>query len=381
VAPSGRALLRTTRRARGCRARRLIAVALCGLLSAAGPARSAPVIFDTDMAIDDWFALLWLARAPDAELIGVTMAASGESRCAPSLANAASLLEVAGQTGNVTLACGPEPPLDGWFVFPAAWRHDAETLSGVDVPASDRPHVDPSRPIADVLHELVAKAETPPVIVATGPLTNIELWLDAYPDDAGRVERLVVMGGAFDAPGNMIVPGFTDHHPNRFAEWNLYIDPVAAAQVFEADVPTTLVPLDATNQVQVDAEYAAAWKTGIESDAARFVDRVFDVNDWFIASGEYYFWDVLAAIVAFDPSLCIGDEHPVRVAHDETEARWVAGSDFSYPAERHGGGPRRHLDPATAGITREAEEGTPVRICRDSDRQKVLARFREVINR
>jgi hypothetical protein len=51
-------------------------------------------------------------------------------------------------------------------------------------------------------------------VLATGPLTNVAQWLERYPDDREAVDRLVIMGGTIDAPGNIIVPGFTDDHPN-----------------------------------------------------------------------------------------------------------------------------------------------------------------------
>ena len=57
------------------------------------------------------------------------------------------------------------------------------------------------------------------------------------------------MGGAVRVKGNIIVPGFTDHLQNRVAEWNIYIDPVAAQKVFRSRVTKALVPLNAANQV------------------------------------------------------------------------------------------------------------------------------------
>jgi inosine-uridine nucleoside N-ribohydrolase len=69
-------------------------------------------------------------------------------------------------------------------------------------------------------------------MLATGPLTNIAQWLARHPDDRAGVDRLVIMGGALDVPGNIIVPGFTDDHPNTRAEWNIYVDPVPRTRCF-----------------------------------------------------------------------------------------------------------------------------------------------------
>ena len=63
--------------------------------------------------------------------------------------------------------------------------------------------------------------------------------LEADAAALGRVGRLVIMGGAVDVPGNV----------TPTAEFNMHVDPEAAAHVFAADVPIDLVPLDATHQV------------------------------------------------------------------------------------------------------------------------------------
>src|SRR5690606_29975523 len=62
------------------------------------------------------------------------------------------------------------------------------------------------------------------LLVALGPLTNLALALKLDPSLPGRIARLVVMGGAVTAHGN-ITPG---------AEFNVYFDPEAAHIVFEA---------------------------------------------------------------------------------------------------------------------------------------------------
>ena len=58
--------------------------------------------------------------------------------------------------------------------------------------------------------------------VATGPLTNLALALRAEPALPGLLRRLVIMGGAFDYRGNT----------TPVAEWNISVDPEAAAEVF-----------------------------------------------------------------------------------------------------------------------------------------------------
>jgi hypothetical protein len=61
-----------------------------------------------------------------------------------------------------------------------------------------------------------------------------------------------------------------------------------------------LVGLDVTNKVSVTERIRGELQGPRDNPAAAFWDAVLDANDWFIDSGEYYFWDVLAALVVVD---------------------------------------------------------------------------------
>jgi ribokinase len=78
-------------------------------------------------------------------------------------------------------------------------------------------------------------------IIALGPLTNIARAIQLAPDTMQQLGRLVIMGGAIGVPGNV----------TPTAEFNIFVDPHAAAIVFAAGLPITLVPLDVTRQVRL----------------------------------------------------------------------------------------------------------------------------------
>lgn len=334
-----------------------------------------PVIFDTDMAIDDWAALLFLLREPAIDLRAVTVAGSGESHCEPAEKNALALMDLTLPGNGVPVACGDPWPLDGYFVFPTAWQEDMDKLSGVSVPASDRRPYDGHG--VELIHAAIEDSDRPVVLLATGPLTNIAQWLDRYPQDRNRVSRLVIMGGALDARGNIIVPGFTDNNPNTRAEWNLYVDPVAASRVLEAGLPVELVGLDVTNHVQVTPAFAADFKQRADNPAAEFWSAVLDANDWFIDSGEYYFWDVLAALAIVDRErYCRGDVFALTADYRYTDRPWMATSDMQMPASNWRGEPRRHLDAETAGVLRVAPEtAATTLVCQQTDAAAAFERF------
>lgn len=340
------------------------------------------VIFDTDMAIDDWATVLFLQKHPKINLIATTVSASGESHCKPGQKNLLALLDLSAPNTNVPVACGDESPLDGYFVFPSEWRLDADTLSGVEVVPSSRKAS--KEHAIELIHQHINARQTPIVLLATGPLTNIAQWMEKYPNDMGKVSRLVIMGGALTAPGNIIVPGFTDDNPNKHAEWNFYVDPVAADKVLQSGMPIQLVGLDVTNDVRVTSEFAKHFKATANTKAAFFWDEVLDKNDWFIASDEYYFWDVLAAIVVTDSdTYCKGNLASLRVDYDVTESPWLASTDLSFPEKRWDGGKRNHFEAQSAGVVEltENNENASIKVCTSTSAQQALDLFVTTLNR
>ena len=356
---------------------KIITVMTSLILSCAVHAK--PVIYDTDMAIDDWFALLYLEAHPDADLLAVTLSTSGETHCQPGLSNVTNLLKLHSPR-EVPIACGDAYPLDGYFIFPPAWQKDADTLSGIDLRAwLEQPatEVKSDGHAADLLHKTLQAATEPVTIIAVGPMTNIAQWLTKYPDDISRVEELVIMGGAYEASGNIIVPNFTDNNPNKVSEWNFFIDPIATQQILEADIPKVLVGLDVTNTVRITHGFADNFKNHVNTKASQFADKVFDNNRWFIDSGEYYFWDVMAAIVALNPDLCSGNTIPITgLATVAGEAPYVGSSDLSMPSTNAFGKPRQHLLTATAGQVIDASADIPpTKVCMATNAEAVFAEF------
>lgn len=337
---------------------------------------SEKVIFDTDMAIDDWSALLLLAKHPKVDLVAVTANGAGETHCDPAMLNIPALLDLTPQQ-NVAIACGDDFPMDGFFTFPDPWRTQADTLSGVPLPKSSR--TTSSIHAVELIHQILDKSSEPITLLTTGSLTNIAQLIQKYPKDLSKVKRLVIMGGSVYAKGNIIVPNFTDGHPNTKAEWNIYVDALAADIVFAAGLPIELVGLDATNLVKVTTAFAKEFKSKASTPAAVFWDKVLDDNDWFIDSGEYYFWDVLAALVVIDPSFCVGEMHSafVTVKPIDKATKW---SDMRVPDELADGSRRQHFDPATTGIISLGGDYAPIKICLDSNADKAFELFIKTMN-
>lgn len=202
-----------------------------------------PVILDCDPGHDDAFNILLAAANPAIELLAITTVA-GNQTLEKTTRNARRVCSAAGIRG-VPIAAGRDRPLHG----PRRIAEDIHGESGLDGPgfAAGEPDVplDPRNALALVRDTLLARPE-PVTLVPTGPLTNIAVLLLAHPELAGRIERIVLMGGSTER-GNT----------TPAAEFNILCDPEAADIVFRSGLPVTMFGLNATHQVRATPEVVA----------------------------------------------------------------------------------------------------------------------------
>jgi inosine-uridine nucleoside N-ribohydrolase len=314
----------------------------------AQPIEPRRVLIDTDMAVDDWLAILFLLQHPAADVVAVTVTGTGEAHCDPGVRNAQGLLALAGQP-NVPVTCGRETPLAGTHTFPEEWRSAVDAMMGLVLPENDYSRSPESA--ADLIISRVHGSPNPVALVTLGPLTNVAEALQSDPTIIDNIEMITIMGGAVDVPGNLQGSGIeTD---NTTAEWNIYVDPLAASIVFESGAPITLVALDATNHAPVTMAFYAHIGADHSTPPADFAYGVFAIMQGFIQSGEYYFWDPLTAAVAVDDSLCRAEERALAVVTEE--------------------GPE-------SGRTRESQDGNPVQVCVDVDSERFETLFLDSLN-
>ena len=257
------------------------------------PASPVPVVVDTDLASDDLVALAFLLMSADVDLRAVTVSGTGEVRCPQGLRVIRGLLVATGDP-DVPVACGRSSPLAGEHAFPTEWRDAADDTYGLDLPAGTPP--DTERTAVDVLTEALAPRGV--TLLTLGPLTNVAAVFRADPGLARQLSSIVVMGGALDVAGNVFGEGF-DTSP---AEWNLYVDPTAAEEVVASGAPIVLVPLDATNQVPISADFLELAAVNAHTEAASLVAALL-ANNPLVYEGQAYFWDPLAAAAVVDPTV------------------------------------------------------------------------------
>lgn len=196
------------------------------------------IIIDTDPGQDDAVAILLALASPDEiEVLGIT-AVAGNVPLALTARNARIVCELAGRP-DMKVFAGCDRPLRHELVT-AEQVHGKSGLDGPDLP-------EPTMPLQDAhgVDFIIETLRTEPAGTVTlcplGPLTNIATAFERAPDIVSRVKRIVLMGGAYFEVGN-ITPA---------AEFNIYVDPEAAALVFGAGVPLVVLPLDVTHKALV----------------------------------------------------------------------------------------------------------------------------------
>jgi purine nucleosidase len=191
-----------------------------------------PLYFDCDTGIDDALALAYLIASPEIDLVGVGTV-SGNIDAERAAVNTLDLL-VLGRRGDIAVAVGAHDPQVGTYHASVAHIHGKNGIGDIELPPSG---VDPvperaAQMLVRLAHEHAGELE----VVAVGPLTNLAAALRLDPDITTLVHNVTIMGGAALVPGN-VTPS---------AEANIWNDPEAAAEVFAAPWPITLVPLDVT---------------------------------------------------------------------------------------------------------------------------------------
>ncbi|MDJ0719285.1 MAG: nucleoside hydrolase, partial [Prochloraceae cyanobacterium] len=177
--------------------------------------------------------------------------------------------------------------------------------------------------------------------------TNLAELLETNEAIANKINRIYIMGGAVRVRGNIIVPGFTDDFKNEVAEWNIYVDAIAAQKVFISNVPITLIPLDATNYVPVTKDFTSKLKQNTTTEEAKFISQVFDKIQPVLDSGEYYFWDAVAAVTLVNKDFCNYENLKLDVIVDYTDDEDSLQDLPSFSQILENGKMRHQLDPYT----------------------------------
>ncbi|MCA1688163.1 MAG: nucleoside hydrolase [Actinobacteria bacterium] len=193
-----------------------------------------PVILDVDPGHDDAVAIMFACGAPELNLLAVTTVA-GNVPLEKTTRNALRVLSLIGRP-DIPVAAGASSPLHRPL-------HTAENIhgeSGLDGPEIPDASFEPDeRGATELIADTLREAPEPVTLVPAGPLTNIATFLREHPELKERIARISLMGGSI---------GLGNTTPA--AEFNVYVDPEAAREVFESGLPITMSGLDVTHQAR-----------------------------------------------------------------------------------------------------------------------------------
>lgn len=208
----------------------------------------APVIVDTDMALDDARALALLLHAPEVRPWAIV---TSDGACPPEVGatNVLRLLHFLHRE-EIPVGAGrrlnqPAPP----------WAERSVTLGWSDLPFPLNGIV---KDAAVVLGEAFARSTNSVTWFALGPLSNLADLLRAQPELKARISRVWFYGGPPDASD----PG-----------WNTQRDPESARAVFASGLDIVAVQLPRQQSLPFDAALFDAVRS-IDVPAAKLISRL-----------------------------------------------------------------------------------------------------------
>jgi len=259
-------------------------------------AQRIPIIDDDDGSPDGTSALLYLLTQSSVDLKAVGIS-YGEAHPAVYIQHIGRMLDNFGFS-NIPLGAGQDGPISASDGFPEWIRQAAGTFWGWPIPNANKTY--PVQNDADLIISVVKQSPVPVTLFFSGPFTNLALALRKAPEIRDNIAALYMMGGAVYIPGN--VHDFYPDSANTYADWNPYSDPQATKEVFESGLKMYLIPLDATNQVQISKMDTSQWRAG-----GRIANFAADIYDGLIDSTgkqNFYIWDLMASEIMLNHDLC-----------------------------------------------------------------------------
>lgn len=190
------------------------------------------VLIDTDCGIDDAVAIMIALASPELEVVGITTV-SGNVPLVRVIDNVTRLLSFLDRT-DIPVFRGASGALVE-RTHRAEGIHGANGLGGVELPPA-RIAEQEERALAAIFR--LARENPGLTLLTLGPLSNIAMAVNLYPELKELVGEIVAMGGAIET-GNA----------TRFAEFNFFADPESVQYVIDTGIPLSVVTWDATLSV------------------------------------------------------------------------------------------------------------------------------------
>jgi inosine-uridine nucleoside N-ribohydrolase len=227
------------------------------------------IILDTDPGADDIFALLWLlslslqpSLKSHIEIAAITTV-GGNVPERSTFQAAHKILNLLGIKG---IEVGRAAPRLRGEIIDAAHIHGQDGMGNLSHTLPEvEAELSQARCADDVIIDKLSQAPGEIDLVAIGPLTNLAAAETKSPGILSQAKSIVIMGGAFECPGN-VTPE---------AEFNIAFDAHAAAQVFASSDRIVVLPLDITSHLILTSEMLGSiTKANPQTKLAIFLDQL-----------------------------------------------------------------------------------------------------------
>ena len=196
------------------------------------------IIIDCDPGIDDAIALCIALFDPRVEVLAIT-ATAGTIGASQSTTNVNAIVSQLDPPRYPRLGKASDP--ENAPVVDDSHLNGSDGLGNCHLEGSDRQHSPPSE---KVIAELVRKYPNEVSLLCLGPLSNFARLCQRDPAVLPLIDKVVISGGAVARSGNA----------TPVAEFNMFFDPIAAAEVFVSATTKSLVPLDVTASIKFGVE-------------------------------------------------------------------------------------------------------------------------------
>lgn len=247
------------------------------------------ILLDTDIGsdIDDALCLAYLLANPACELMGITTV-TGEARQRAMLASA--VCKAAGK--EIPIFPGAETPL-------LIHQQQDEAPQAEALARLEHEETFPQGRALAFMQEIIYRHPGEITLLTIGPLTNIALLFASDSRIPGMLKQLVMMSGLFFKRLGRIVP----------LEWNVQLDPHAAAMVYKHDV---------ADHISIGADVTHRVKMGRDQVRRRFQVPLLEklaplIDGWLEDHESIIFHDPLAAISIFDSGVCQLEKGEVEI--------------------------------------------------------------------
>lgn len=309
---------------------------------------SNPIIIDTDMAPDDWTAILYLIKRKDIDIKAINISGTGEAHGKRGAKNCLRLLELVDKS-DIPVAYGESNPIECSHRFPRIMRFAIDRRLFIRFPKTNK--VFEKLNAIELMNQIINKSPEKITILAIGPLTNLANFLKKYPESKEKIEKIYIMGGAIDVKGN--IQDVSKSIDNPYAEWNIYCDPHAANIVFQSGISILLIPLDATNQLPIDKKFVQKLKNNQENKICEFCLKIMKRFGSRIEKGKIALWDLIAASTVYAEDIVEKEIRKVRVV------------------EKEGSESGRIID--------DVDKGAKIEVCKHVDEKEYFKRFFDTI--